>query len=109
MKYIPDSWVILKIDHDIDGPLYKILGGWSGGYLDGDSWRISSGITSIVESEDYIDFKNESGSVYQCFKSKERMSLIMTGIYDNLKKSIEEYSGSVGISVVGLSEYLAQS
>ena len=47
----PDSWVVLKITAET-GVIYKVLAGWSGGYLDGDSWRLNSGINIVFERED---------------------------------------------------------
>ena len=32
--YTPDNWVIIKVMGD--DPHYRVLVGWSGGYLDGD-------------------------------------------------------------------------
>lgn len=62
--YLPDSWVLVKIK---DGD-YRVLAGWSGGYLDGDSWRLNSGIARVtsVPGAGY-DVHGDSGSVYRCF------------------------------------------
>lgn len=77
--YRPDSWVIVEIfdpSETATGPLYKVLGGWSGGYLDGSSWRLNSGITRVETRNSPGDFDREnntsylfhgySGSVYTC-------------------------------------------
>lgn len=59
--YTPDNWVVFKV------PLgYKVLGGWSGGYTTGDSWRLNSGITRVEKEGDYYLFYGHSGSVYRC-------------------------------------------
>ena len=51
-EYRPDSWVIVKLPSNYG---YKVLGGWSGSYLQGDSWRVNSGITHIErEGGDYL-------------------------------------------------------
>lgn len=63
MAYIPEGWVVFKI-RDV----YKVFGSWGGGYLDGDSWRINSGIESIEEEVDALVFKGYSGSEYFCLK-----------------------------------------
>lgn len=67
MKYnvteIPDNWVVLKIP---DG--FKVFATWAGGYLDGDSWKINSGIKEVEEDEDYYYFIGFSGSCYKCHK-----------------------------------------
>jgi|TARA_R110000822_G_scaffold279299_2_gene401067 hypothetical protein len=74
--YRPDNWVIVEIAND-DGIFYKVLAGWSGGYLDGDSWRMNSGITEVEEKEDYYLFYGQSGSVYKCWKEAEKTRINM--------------------------------
>jgi hypothetical protein len=80
----PDRWVIVG-----DGENFKVLGGWSGGYLDGDSWRLSSGLERIEEDDDFYYMHNYSGSVYKCHKKAEGTNLISNGILNQLKKSDE--------------------
>ena len=63
---MPDKWLICKLDGE--NTEYRVLGSWSGGYLNGDSWRLNSGITSVVETGDYLEFAGTSGSVYRCHK-----------------------------------------
>lgn len=65
-EYFPDNWVIIKIKGD--DPHYRVLGGWSGGYTTGDSWRLNSGITRVEEDNDCFYFYGSSGSVYKCGK-----------------------------------------
>ena len=78
MIYKPDNWVIVKImDGEGVAKGYKVLGGWSGGYLDGDSWRMNSGITSYKDNGDSYSFYGFSGSVYECNKSTETIRLNM--------------------------------
>ena len=89
-EYTPEYWVKIRID--IDGkpdPLYKILGGWSGGYLDGDSWRINSGIERTMEFDDYYEYHGYSGSVYKCYKQNEGMGMPMAGVLGRMQKGIE--------------------
>lgn len=50
MIYHPDTWVVIKINGD--DPHYRVLGGWNGGFLNGTSWRMNSGIISVSESGD---------------------------------------------------------
>ena len=78
----PDKWVILKVAED----LYKVLGGWQGGYLDGDSWRLSSGIVKIEDDGDFHLIHNHSGSIYKCHKDCEGMTMEMNGIYIQAKE-----------------------
>lgn len=67
----PDKWVVLKIDdNDLNKSLYKVFGSWAGGYLDGDRWKLNSGITDIKEDDDYYYFIGASGSCYKCHKQQ---------------------------------------
>ena len=62
----PDSWVILEVNHEGE-QFQKILSGWSGGYLDGDAWRMSSRIKelNIKVNQDFFTAITKSGSTYQ--------------------------------------------
>lgn len=61
----PESWVVLKIP---DG--YKVFATWTGGYLDGDSWKINSGIKEVEEDYNNYYFIGFSGSCYKCDKRR---------------------------------------
>jgi hypothetical protein len=62
----PDNWVVIKMNGD--DPHYRVLAGWSGGYLDGDSWKMNSGITRVEDAGDRYNFYGSSGSCYSCGK-----------------------------------------
>ena len=66
--YNPDKWIIVKITSDAHPPIHKVFACWSGGYLDGDSWKLNSGITKVTEKTDYFFFDGSSGSTYACRK-----------------------------------------
>lgn len=83
--YNPDSWIVLKVLGD--NPFYKVLGGWSGGYLDGDSWRINSGIKSVTFDGEYFSFEGFSGSIYECHKSGYGIRMSIAGVYNKLSKA----------------------
>lgn len=69
--YRPDGWVIIQVSDD----LFKVFGSWGGGYLDGDSWRLNSGITSFKVKGDTVIFHGCSGSVYECsLKTEGRLT-----------------------------------
>jgi hypothetical protein len=89
--YTPDNWVILKITHP-DGILYRILAGWSGSYLDGDRWRMNSGITRFEEEENYYVFYGYSGSAYRCHKDSETLRMNCAYVLQALQK---EYPNQV--------------
>jgi hypothetical protein len=90
--YTPDNWVVLKID--IEETFYKILAGWSGGYLDGDSWRMNSGIERVEEVGDFYNFIGSSGSIYSCHKGSEALRMNNMGVYQTL---IEQYPDKISM------------
>jgi len=83
----PDSWVIIEINHE-GKQFQKILSGWSGGYLDGNSWRLSSPIReiNIDINKDYITVDTDSGSQYTLYKSYQGLRMSNAGIYNQLKE-----------------------
>lgn len=70
--YDPDEWVLIKVGGS--DPHYKIFGSWRGGYLDGDSWRMNSGIVRHEEWTDHFIFHGSSGSEYWCTKNSYGIS-----------------------------------
>jgi hypothetical protein len=100
--YIADTWAILKIiseDHP-DG-VYKLLCTFRGGYLYGDEWRISSGVTDVEIETDHYIITNESGSIYKCFKGAECLSSLTLSIYEKFKKELKD-----DLEIVKIEEYL---
>ena len=94
--YNPDKWVMVK-----SSQVVKVLGGWSGGYLDGDSWRLSSGLLRIEddpEDPNYYLMHNHSGSIYRCHKNAEGTNSVSGYILSKLidmgakKISVEEFN-----------------
>jgi hypothetical protein len=89
--YIPDSWVVLKINHN-DETLYKVLAGWSGGYTQGNSWRMNSGITEVKSDHDgNLFFYGESGSVYNVHPENYRLTMAVAGVYNKLKEQVGDF------------------
>ena len=85
MTYYPDKWVVLEFK--IDGETFqKVLGAWFGGYLDGDSWRLSSVIVEKIDHGNHYEFLNESGSTYMCAKQTQGMSNFASSIYKRMKE-----------------------
>ena len=94
-EYTPDNWVVLKIKEGKGAfPFYKVLAGWSGGYLGNDSWRINSGVTQVKEEGDYYEFYGESGSLYRCHKEGYGLRMNNASIYNKLKKE-EQFGGQI--------------
>jgi len=86
-EYTPDVWVILKITNK-GNVHHRVFGGWYGGYLNGDSWKMNSGITRVEDKGELLDFYGESGSVYHCYKSAEKMSGYMSTIFSSLQSQV---------------------
>jgi len=85
--YTPDNWVIFKIDNGEHPVFYKVLAGWSGGYLDGDSWRMNSGIVKIEEDGDFWLVYGQTGSCYKLHKEANQIRMNISHIYSELKES----------------------
>jgi len=66
--YHPDKWVVFELKGD--DPHYRVLAGFYGGYLDGDHWRLNSGITKVEADGDYLLFEGQSGSMQSRFLSR---------------------------------------
>lgn len=104
--YRPDNWAVVKITQQVKGGntgygrtekvYYKVLGGWSGGYLGSDSWRLNSGIVDVEETVDSFIFIGNSGSRYICDKTQERLRMNTAGTWKALQ---EEAEGSDGVTV----------
>tara|TARA_B110000305_G_C19098836_1_gene474297 strand:+ start:57 stop:356 length:300 start_codon:yes stop_codon:yes gene_type:complete len=80
MENIPDNWVVVKVGEN----LYKVLAGWSGGYLTSDSWKLNSGISEVKDDGDHWLFIGASGSVYKCRKGGYGTRLNNYGILKQL-------------------------
>lgn len=83
----PDSWVIIEVNHE-GKQFQKILAGWSGSYLYGDSWRMSSPIRemNIGINKEYMIVETDSGSVYNLRKDYQGLRMSNSGIYNQLKE-----------------------
>lgn len=95
MIHTPEYWVLIKTPD-----CYKILAGWKGGYLHGDEWRLSSGVTEVKDIDDQWLITNHSGSQYYCAKFREGLITIMADTYQQLMQngctrvSVEDYEHS---------------
>jgi hypothetical protein len=82
MEIKPDKWLVIKIG--VSEPIYKVFASWYGGYLDGDSWKINSGISEVQKEGDHIDFHGYSGSCYRCHKNNYGISSYGERILDSM-------------------------
>lgn len=85
--YTPDRWVVVRITNKA-GTFYKVLAGWSSGYLYGDSWRMNSGITKADVFESYIEFHGYSGSKYCCGKNRYGLSTMTCAIAEDMHREL---------------------
>ena len=89
---VPDKWVILEFDNN-GKKLYKVFAGWYGGYLDGDSWKLNSGIVETTFADEMYVFKGYSGSEYHCAKDNYGISMLMSSILVSFQKQVDEAEG----------------
>ena len=98
----PEHWIVVRIENDNDA-YYKIFAGWRGGYLDGDSWKMNSGISEVEEDEDFYYFYGASGSCYQCHKNgyglKDEMYRFSSYVQGTLETIIK--NSPISIEILG--------
>lgn len=83
-NYIPDNWVVIHMKGD--DPHYRILSGVSGGYTQGSSWRMNSGIVRVTEDDHYFYFYGASGSCYQCHKEAYCLRMNNSYVWTSLQE-----------------------
>jgi len=88
--YRPDLWVIVELKYnDSEERHRKVLASWYGGYGGSDRWKLSSGITEIIEHEHHYEIHNVSGSIYDCGKHMIGMSGYTTSVYNSFVRDLE--------------------
>ena len=97
MTYTPDKWVVVKIEGGEFPLTYKVFACWHGGYLDGDSWKMNSGITKVTKEEDFYLFEGYSGSVYKCHKDTYGFNMYGHGVLNNIIEKSKEAGVNVEI------------
>jgi|AntAceMinimDraft_5_1070358.scaffolds.fasta_scaffold00341_36 hypothetical protein len=94
--YRPDYWVPVKITSHF-GTVYKILGIWSGSYLEGSWWRLNSGIAEYYIESDYYNFIGHSGSSYLCKKDHQGLNAYGFGILEYLERKLAETGATIEV------------
>ena len=102
--YTPDSWVIVKIQYEKCETIYRVLAGWSGSYLYGASWKLSSGIVTFEDKGEHYESLQDSGSTYVLYKSSERMSAIMASTFASFEGQVKGDDGT--IEVIDSGDYM---
>lgn len=80
--HTPDCWTVVEFGNT-NHTIRKIFAGWYGGFAEGESWSLSSGITEAQEYDTHWEFLNHSGSRYVCYKNTKGLSSYMYGIFGN--------------------------
>ena len=91
MEYQPNYWQVLRLTSTEGKVLYKVFTTWVGGYIDGDSWRMNSGIETVKVDGNTIKFSGYSGSVYKCLLDEEsyRTSMYTQSVLDSMIKKAD--------------------
>jgi hypothetical protein len=79
--YIPDRWIMIRFESE-ETIVHKILAGWSGSYLEGQSWKLNSGVVKVEDDGQCYLFHGSSGSVYRCHKGAYGMNMIMSDTFN---------------------------
>lgn len=93
--YNPDKWMLVKLTNNEGKFHHRVFAVWSGSYTTGDSWKLNSGITKILEDEDFYKFEGSSGSVYHCRKGMYGS----TGYGHSVIRNIVEESKDIGLVI----------
>jgi len=96
-EYTPDKWIVVKIEGGKFPLTYKVFANWNGGYLDGDSWKLNSGITKVTKAKKHYNFKGFSGSVYKCHEKAYGMTCYGLTVIDNIINKSKEAGVTVEI------------
>lgn len=88
--YTPDRWVLVKIQAVGHEPYYRVLAGWYGGFTQGDSWKLSSGVEKSIDHGKYYEMPQSSGSVYICHKGAHGMSMYTSSIFAKFQDDCEK-------------------
>jgi len=98
----PNCYRILLIDTPA-GPLVKVFASWSGGYLDGDSWKVNSGTEVIIEEENNYFFYGFSGSIYKLnMYSQGSLTSYAYNVYDRILRhgGVREITAQEAIDIL---------
>jgi hypothetical protein len=96
-EYVPDKWLVIKIEGKYVPLTYKVFACWYGGYLNGDSWKLNSGITKVTEEDDCYLFEGYSGSVYKCRENSYGLNMYGHGVLYNIINKSKEAEVNVEI------------
>ena len=90
-RYTPNKWMLVQVKAPT--PHFRIFGVWSGSYLEGESWRLNSGVDGVVEREDHFEIVGSSGSVYEIGKKSYGTTARGAAIIDGV---VKQHTGIFG-------------
>lgn len=101
----PDRWELLEFTYPsgADG-FFKVFATWLGGYIEGDCWRLNSGISGVEDEGDHWVFHGASGSVYLCGKNSVGTSMYTEGVLSSILRYSEHRPDSPTIRRVSAEE-----
>jgi len=101
--YYPDLWVLVRIEAK-NKVHYRVLASWYGGFANGDSWKLSSGMEEDqqVTLDDLGCFlcPQSSGSIYVVNRGNFGMSGYTSGVAKNFIKQAEESNGEMRFEIL---------
>lgn len=97
--YEPDRWLVVELT-DGQEAYKKVFSGNYGGYTGSDTWKLSSAINETTETDEFFEFKCESGSTYRCHKQSYGMSGYMSSIYSSWEAESGKGQSGVTIKIV---------
>lgn len=102
-NYYPDSYQFISISSDKDDDrIIKLFAVWHGGYLNGDAWKLNSGVTKIEVDTTFNNLyvvSGYSGSQYIVNKDSTKLSSYGQGVL----RDITEKAAKQGIIVQRIS------
>jgi len=106
-EYAPDYWQVIRIITPTED-IYKLFSSWVGGYANGDSWRMNSGITGIKKVEKVLQMTHGPKTVTIAYEITGYSGSVYTvPAKDNCYRTTA-YTGSVLARMIEKSEYEIQ-
>jgi hypothetical protein len=97
--YRPDGWVILKFTPENEESFYRIFGTWRGGFVNGDTWRLSSGSIeppTLSECGLFWVWAQDSGSTYElAINEEDGCTLFTKSALANIVEKSSEFGALV--------------
>ena len=98
--YVPNRWLLCRITNKEGAVHYRVFGTWSGGYLDGASWKFSSGCVPGAIPRSTVDgciwtLPQSSGSEYVLHPHSEGIAGGWAGVLETYTERMKEAGGSI--------------